>query len=152
MSNPFKLTDDAIAVLRGDVKGVSGFKVGSWTHRCAEQLVAHVGPLTREQAKEIAAEHKVEASYVHKVKAKLRKAGLWDDLKSILSQVHVHGGSPLKPKKKPKGVEGEGTQLQKPKSADSVDGIGSSVGSSEKEAQPKQLLQKVESTAPSDSK
>ena len=58
----------------------------------------------------------------------------------------------MKPEKEPEGVEGDEARRQKKEKRELVDGVGNGGGSVEKETQRKQLLQKVESTAPSDSK
>ncbi len=135
MSNLFKLTDDAIRVLRGDVKGVSGFQEGTWTHSCAEQLAVHKGLLTREQAQEFADKYKVSPGYVHKVRRKLRDAGLWDDAEGGLGQVFMLDGSHLKPKEGPKGVEKGSEKLQKTKDREPGTGAVTSGGSVENDTE-----------------
>ena len=81
--------------------------VGQWTHRCAEQLDVHDGPLTSDEVKSIVHIHNTSPKGVHTVGRKLRKAGIWDDIKGGAVTLDVLDGVHLKPKKGDDATDGE---------------------------------------------
>ena len=82
--------------------------VGQWTHRCAEQLAVHDGPLISDEVKSIAHVHNASPKGVHTVGRKLRKAGIWDDIKGGSVTLDVIDDVHLTTKKGDDATDGEG--------------------------------------------
>ena len=94
--NPYNLTDEAYALIKGGPGGKGGFKTGSPTYRIALQIASAQGPLTPEQRKTIAETEKVTKESVDMVVRKLRVMKLYNDEEGGLGRVKVDNDVDLK--------------------------------------------------------
>lgn len=99
--NPYGLTDEAYALIKGGPGGKGGFKTGSPTYRIALQIASTRGCLTPEQRKTIAETEKVHKDSVDMVARKLRKMKLYNDEEGGLGLLKVDNGIDLKLKTTP---------------------------------------------------